>query len=75
MEKLSVLVEMETRHILESSRKFMLRDRRDVIEQEDVVEAVRDHGHVELIVDELCVRGRDCFLSAGDDLQEEIALL
>ena len=75
LEKLCVFVEMETRHVLESSWRFMLKDRRDVIEQEDVVEAVRDLGHLELIVDELCSRGEDCYSSAEDGLQEEVAML
>jgi histone H3/H4 len=63
IEKLALFVEMETRHMLETSCKFMTKDRRDVLEQEDVVLAVREHGYVDLVVDELNSRGKDPYLS------------
>lgn len=76
IDKLTVLVEMETRHILESSCKFMMKDCRDVIEHDDVVEAVRDYGYVDLIVDELCGHAKDEIFSVHDDsFQEEVAIL
>lgn len=76
VDKLTLLVEMETRHILESSCKFMMKDCRDVIEQDDVMEAVRDHGYVDLIVDELCGHVKDEIFSVNDDsFQEEVAML
>jgi histone H3/H4 len=67
LEKLALLVEMETRHVLESSYKFMIKDCRDVIEHEDVVDAVRDHGYFDMIIDELYGRGSDEYFSVGDD--------
>lgn len=54
----------------------MIKDCRDVIEHEDVVEAVRDHGYFEMIVDQLSGGGSDKYLSVGDDsFQQEMAML
>jgi hypothetical protein len=49
----------------------MFKDRRDVLEQEDVVEAVREHGYLDLIVDELNSPQKDPYLNIHDDCFEE----
>ena len=57
--------------MIETSCKFMFKDRRDVLEQEDVVEAVREHGYPDLIVDELNSPQKDPYLNIHDDCFEE----
>jgi histone H3/H4 len=46
---LNLLVELETRHLIETAFKFMDKDRRDIIALADVVAAARELGHTELI--------------------------
>jgi histone H3/H4 len=54
VQTLNVLVELETRHLLEAAFKFMEKDRRDVIALADVVAAARELGHGELIAESNC---------------------
>lgn len=51
VQTLGVLIEIETRHLIEAAFKFMDKDRRDVIGLEDVAEAARENGHSQLILD------------------------
>lgn len=51
VQSLKLLIEMETRLLLETAFKFMDKDRRDVINLEDVAEAARENGHGQLILD------------------------
>lgn len=51
VQSLGLLIEMETRLLLETAFKFMDKDRRDVIKLEDVAEAARENGHAQLILD------------------------
>lgn len=46
---LNLLVELETRHLIETALKFMDKDRRDTITLADVVTAAKDLGHAELM--------------------------
>ena len=42
------IVELETRHTLETAIKFMRRDRRDILSLEDIETAVRELNHREI---------------------------
>lgn len=47
---LQTLIELETRHLVETALKFMRRDRRDVISADDVVQAARENMHGEMVL-------------------------
>jgi histone H3/H4 len=47
---LQTLIELETRHLLETALKFMRRDRRDALSAEDLVQAAREQHHGEMVL-------------------------
>lgn len=51
IEEIRLLVELEARLVLESSIKFMAKDRRDVVNSEDVCLSAAENGHRDLIAE------------------------
>ena len=64
------MVELEARLVLESSIKFMAKDRRDVVNSEDVCLSAAENGHRDLMAERVNY-GRE-YIGNGNEEEEII---
>ena len=67
IEEVRLLVELEARLVLESSIKFMAKDRREVVNSEDVCLSAAENGHKDLLVERVNY-GREGIINEEEEI-------
>lgn len=62
------MVELEARLVLESSVKFMAKDRRDVVNSEDVCLSAAENGHKDLLAERVNYSSKTTTSNEDDEI-------